>query len=102
HERVDAAEVRVGAWGKGGRRLPLLAIGGGGEARRPGPEVARVEVDRPVGQRVIEPGGSVARGSAGGDRVKELWRGGEVAEVRLLALAVHRGGAGRAREAGVA
>src|ERR687889_2722045 len=59
HERVHAAEVRVGAGPDGPRRLPGDPLRRRGAALGPEAEVAGVEPDRPVRERVGDPRGAV-------------------------------------------
>ena len=92
HERVDAAEVRVGPGAEVRRRRPRVAVGRGGEALGPEAELAGVEVDAPVGERIGDPRRPVAGRPAGGDRVVDRARGVEVEERRAPAPARPTGG----------
>ena len=72
HERVDAAEVRVGA-----RREPagvdhVSRLAAAVKPRGPEAELAGVEVDRAVGERVGDPGRRGAGRRARGDGVEDV------------------------------
>src|SRR5438046_9633335 len=69
HERVDAAEVSVGAGRKVLRRLPGDLADRGGAERRVGAELPRVERPRAVRDRIGNSGAAVTGRLAGRDRV---------------------------------
>ena len=69
HERVDPAEVRVGAGREVARRRPRVGARRGGCEAGAEAERGRVEVDGPVGERVGDAGAAVAGRRARGDRV---------------------------------
>ena len=74
HERVHAAEVRVGPGFNDRGVRQVFALRRGREPRRAEAEVARVEPHRPVRQRIGDPGRRGARRPARGDRVQTFRR----------------------------
>src|SRR2546423_12037471 len=72
HERVDAAEERVGARREVGGGLPGLLVVERRQAPRAEAQLPGIEAAAAVGERVADAGREVARREAGGDRVRDL------------------------------